>query len=139
MKKKIYLIIIHVFAVIGVVTTYFSISASLGVNQPSTVKVDREGCLTGESEKVISPEGKRAVHAQYSQCPDGDNIMKVWFQPDINVTRYVRIYESIYNSDEVIGLNWDGTGDIIIKIPSTVSPSSVLSNHMGIDVYVVTQ
>lgn len=139
MRKKIYLIIIHVFALIGISTTYLTISASLGFNQHRTVGVSPDGCLTGESDKIASPNGKSAIHAQYHQCPDSDNIMKVWLQPDTDVTRYTRIYESIYNSDVVIDLKWEPSGDVIITIPNTVSPTSVLSNHMGVGVHVVTR
>ena len=139
MWKKIYLIIIHIFALFGVATTYLSISASLGLNQHRTVGVSPEGCFTGESDKITSPDGKSAIHAQYHQCPDSDNIMKVWLQPDTEVTRYTRIYESVYNSEEVIDLKWVHSGKVIIEIPDTVPLTSVLSNHMGIDIYVVTK
>ena len=132
MWKKVYLVIIHILALIGVSTVYLSVSHSPGVNTQRTVN----SCLIGESDKVFSPEGKRAIHAQYSKCPDSDNIMKVWLQPDVAATRYKLIYESVYNSDEVIDISWRSSTDIVIGIPSTVSPSSVVSDQNGIDVYV---
>ncbi len=136
MWKKVYLVVIHVLAVIGISTVYLSISASLGLDKQRTVVERPNGCLTGESDKVFSPEGKRAIHAQFFQCPNSDNIMKVWLQPDVTVTRYELIYESVYNSDEVIDISWRNAHDIVIGIPSTVYPSSVVSNQNGIDVYV---
>lgn len=132
MWKKVYLVIIHILAVIGISTVYFSISYRPELSNQRTVN----GCLIGESDKVFSPEGKRAIHAQYSKCPDSDNIMKVWLQPDVTATKYKLIYESVYNSDEVIDISWRSSSDIVIGIPSTVNPSSVLSNQNGIDVYV---
>ncbi len=62
--------------------------------------------------------------------------MQVWLQPDVTVTRYELIYESVYNSDEVIDISWRNAGEIVIGIPSTVYPSSVVSNQSDVDVYV---
>ena len=136
MWKKVYLVIIHILALIGVSTVYLSVSASLGVSKQRTVGERPDGCLTGESDKIFSPEGKRAIHAQFSQCPDSDNIMKVWLQPDVAATRYKLIYESVYNSDEVIDISWRNERDIVIGIPNTVYPSSIVSNNSGVEVYV---
>ncbi|CAH6796336.1 conserved hypothetical protein [Vibrio chagasii] len=136
MCKKVYLAIIHVLAVIGVSTVYLSVSASLGIDEQRTVVERPDGCLTAESDQVFSPEGNRAIHAQFSQCSGRDNIMQVWLQPDVTVTRYQLIYESVYNSDEVIDISWRNAGDIVIGIPSTVYPSSVVSNQSGVEIYV---
>ncbi|NOH54008.1 hypothetical protein F0266_13785 [Vibrio coralliilyticus] len=136
MWKKVYLLVIHILAVIGLSTVYLSVSASLGVSKQHTVVERPDGCLTGESDKIFSPEGKRAIHAQFSQCPDSDNTMKVWLQPDVTVTRYELIYESVYNSDEVIDISWRNERDIVIGIPNTVYPSSIASNQSGVEVYV---
>ncbi|ENM5759787.1 hypothetical protein ACQ902_003994 [Vibrio mimicus] len=136
MWKKVYLVIIHLLAVIGASTVYLSISASLGLSKQRTVVERPDGCLIGESDKVFSPEGKRAIHAQFSQCPDSENIMKVWLQPDVTVTRYELIYESVYNSNEVIDILWRNAHDIVIRIPRAVYPSSVVSNQSGVEVYV---
>ena len=136
MWKKVYLVIIHILAVIGISTVYLSVSARLGVSKQRTVVERSDGCLTGESDKIFSPEGKRAIHAQFSQCPDSDNIMKVWLQPDVTVTRYELIYEFVYNTDEIIDISWRNARDIVIGIPSTVNPSSVVSNQSGVGVYV---
>ncbi|PAU35459.1 hypothetical protein CKF94_25400 [Vibrio coralliilyticus] len=136
MWKKVYLVIIHLLAVIGISTVYLSVSASLGLTKQRTVVERPDGCLTGESDKEFSPEGKRAIHAQFSQCPNSDNIMKVWLQPDVGVTRYELLYESVYNSDEVIDISWRNANEIVIGIPSTVSPSLIASNNNGIEVYV---
>ncbi|MEF2510049.1 hypothetical protein V4D06_19205 [Vibrio mimicus] len=136
MWKKVYLVIIHLLAVIGASTVYLSVSASLGLSKQRTVVERPDGCLTGESDKVFSPEGKRAIHAQFSQCPDSENIMKVWLQPDVTVTRYELIYESVYNSNEVIDISWRNAHEIVIRIPSAIYPSSVVSNQSGVEVYV---
>ncbi|EEX30846.1 MULTISPECIES: hypothetical protein [Vibrio] len=62
--------------------------------------------------------------------------MKVWLQPDVIVTKYELIYESVYNSDEVIDISWRNERDIVIGIPNTVYPSSIVSNQSGVEVYV---
>lgn len=54
MWKKVYLLVIHILAVIGLSTVYLSVSASLGVSKQRTVVERPDGCLTGESDKIFS-------------------------------------------------------------------------------------
>ncbi|KZX67022.1 hypothetical protein A3712_16155 [Vibrio sp. HI00D65] len=136
MWKKVYLVIIHILAVIGISTVYMSISTSLAVGNQRTVVEHPDGCTTGESDKVFSPGGERAIHAKFSRCPNSDDIMQVWLQPDVTVTRYELIYESVYNSDEVIDISWRNASNIVIGIPSNVYPSSMISHESNVNVYV---
>ncbi|PMP40630.1 hypothetical protein BCS86_18275 [Vibrio splendidus] len=138
MLKKVYVIIVHLLAVLGLVFIYFSLSASLGVGQGSSAR-DSEGCRSFEGAKIVSPEGKRSIHAQFFNCSNGNNSMKVWLQPDRALSKYTTIFESTYNTDETMEIDWDLSGDIIISIPASVSPTFVTSDYMGLSIYVETK
>lgn len=139
MLKKVYLVIVHFFAVLGLIFVYLSLSASLGGSQSRFVVKGPEGCQSVDGASIVSPEGKRSIHAQFSNCPGGDNFMKVWLQPNRNKSQYTMIFESIYNTDEPMDIDWDSSGDIIITIPNSVSPTTISSDYMGLSIHVETK
>ncbi|MDA0130717.1 hypothetical protein OH458_21880, partial [Vibrio sp. MarTm2] len=137
--KKLYLVVIHILAVIGLPTAYLYAHAIFGT-ESLTVNTLANGCREITGQQIFSPEGRRAVHAKFVECDDADNRMEVWLQEDTRQMKYALVFDSVYNTDEDIEIKWDRSNNILITVPASVQVTSAYEgNQLGVSVYVQTK